>query len=106
MSFYINSYLWVIWLFAQYFFISYLSLRQSSNAALGIIWLLQLIPNWILICKYSNNLALDGFIYDFVVTCGWGVAVIVFNGKSFQWQQFAGIIFMICGIMLFKKTGV
>lgn len=92
--------------FIQYFFISYLSIRASNlktTSALFLVWLTGTIPTWTIICKYTNNVALAGYIYDFTLAVGWSLGIIIFQGKSFTIYQYVGILLMIAGIMLFKK---
>lgn len=106
MNIFVNYYIWTVTLFAQYILVTYLSLkasREQTNMSLFFVWVFSLIPNWIMICKYSNDLVLAGFIYDFIVTLGWTIGVIIFEGKSFTWSQYAGILFMVAGLLLFKK---
>lgn len=106
MNWFINHYLWVVIIFIQYFFISYLSFRASNlktTSALFLVWLTGTIPTWTIICKYANDIALAGYIYDFTLALGWTTGVIVLQDKSFTIYQYIGILLMIAGIMLFKK---
>jgi len=108
MHFIINSYLWVPIVLAQYIFIAYLSFKASKEQtfkSLFFIWCIGIIPTWTVICKYSNNLPLAGFIFDFLIVSGWGVGVIFFQGKTLGLFQYIGMILMIAGIILFKKQG-
>lgn len=106
MSWFINSYLWVVYVFIHFYVISYLSLRANNDDSwkyLIYVYLLSLIPCWTIISRYSNSLPLAGFIYDFTVTLSWAVCVSVFNSKSFSTQHYVGIAIMFTGIMVFKK---
>jgi hypothetical protein len=103
---YVNYYGWVAIVLLQYFMISYLSFRaakEQTTSSLAIVWAMGLFPHWAIICKYSENLALAGFIYDFSVTAGWAIGVVVFQGKGFTIYQYLGIMLMLSGILVFKK---
>lgn len=106
MNFIINSYLWVPIVLAQYILIAYLSFKASKEQtfkSLLLIWCIGIIPTWTTICKYSNDLARAGFIFDFLVVSGWGTGVIFFQGKTLGSFQYIGMILMIIGIILFKR---
>lgn len=108
MNFLINSYLWAPLIFLQYFLIAYLSFKASKEQtfkSLFLIWCVGIIPTWTTICKFSNDLALAGFIFDFLVVSGWGIGTIFFQGKTLGSFQYIGMILMIIGIILFKKQG-
>lgn len=106
MSAYVNYYIWVAIVLLQYVVISYLSFRaarEQTTSSLAIVWLMGLFPHWAIICKYADNLALAGFIYDFAVTAGWAIGVVLFQSKEFTIYQYVGIVLMISGILVFKK---
>ena len=60
-------------------------------------------PTWTVICKYSKDIALAGFVYDFAIAIGWILGIIAFLGKSFGIHQYIGILLMASGILVFKK---
>lgn len=104
MSWFINSHLWVLIVCAQYFFVCYLSLKASKKEIpLVIVWSVGVLPSWTIVCKYANDVALSGFVYDFAVAFGWTIGVIVFQNKSFGVYQYAGIAFMFAGLVIFKR---
>ena len=104
MSWLINSHAWSLFVFAQFFLISYLSFKaQKQELPLIVVWLTGIFPTWTIICKYSNDLVTAGFIFDFMVVLGWTLGVIVFKGKEFGAYQYLGIILMSIGILVFKK---
>lgn len=106
MEYFVNNYFWAPLVFAQYFAIAYLSTRASetkSGYALLAIWLTGILPTWTTITAYSKNIALHGYVFDFILAAGWSAGMIVFQGKSFGLFQYLGIIFMVAGLMLFKR---
>lgn len=104
MSNFINSYYWAVIVFAQYFTISYMSFKASKNNSLLIyVYLLGILPTWTIICKYAKDIALAGYVFDFVIAAGWTLGVILFNGKNFGLYQYLGIAMMVIGILIFKR---
>ena len=103
MSTFINSYSWIIIVFLHYLFISYLSFKvKNQDNLLYLIWAMSLIPMWAIICKYSNDLALTGLIYDVVVMLGWSIGIILFSNKSLSYMQYIGMVVIIIGLITFK----
>lgn len=104
MKFIIDSYLWTIVVFAQYFLISYLSFKiNKQEIPWYYVWLIGLIPTWTILCKYVNDIVMAGFIFDFLAVFGWTIAVIIFKNKELGMYQYIGIILMLFGILIFKK---
>lgn len=106
MSWLVNSYLWILFVFTQYFIIAYLSIKGSTtqnNKFLYGVYFLGILPSWTLICKYSNDIVLMGYIYDFVLALSWTLGSIIFQDKQFGIYQYVGIALMFIGIMVFKK---
>lgn len=106
MSAFVNSYAWIALVLVQYFIISYLSLRASKEQAtylFVVIWSLGLLPTWTFVVKYSANLILAGFIYDFTLAFGWVLGIIIFQGKDLTAYQYTGMGLMAAGILLFKR---
>jgi drug/metabolite transporter (DMT)-like permease len=106
MDFIINSYIWVPIVLIQTLVASYLSIKAStsgSNHILMAVWLVGIIPTWTAVTAYSKNIALHGFIFDFVHAVGWSASVVIFQNKSFTIYQYLGMTFMVAGLMLFKK---
>lgn len=106
MNFIINNYLWTVLVFAQYFTVAYLSFRaqqqQTFNSLLAV-YLVGILPTWTIITKYSKDIALMGFVFDFMIALGWSLGVVMFQGKQFGFNQYLGILLMFTGIMVFKK---
>jgi len=106
MDFFVNKYLWTPIVFLQYFFISYLSIKASetkSNHFLFAVWITGILPTWTIIASASKNIALHGYVFDFILAAGWSLGIIIFQGKSFGIFQYLGIAAMVAGLMLFKK---
>jgi len=91
-------------IFLLSFTIAFLSFKGSTNNNyLYGVYFLGILPTWTLICKYSNDLVLTGFIYDFILALSWSLNSILFQGKSFGINQYIGVGLMFMGIMVFKK---
>ena len=102
----INGYYWTILVFFQFFGVAYLSFRANNNkttSSLLLLYSVGLIPSWTIMCKYSNNIVLMGYLYDFLLAAGWTTGVIVFQNKSLCLNHYLVIILMVCGLLLFKK---
>lgn len=102
----VSSYAWILIVVAQYSTIAYLSFKANgqNNNLLIYVYLLGILPTWTILCKYSTNLSLAGYIYDFAIAFSWTIGVVFFQGKSITVYQYIGIIFMVTGIFLFKKS--
>jgi hypothetical protein len=104
MKFIIDSYLWTLIVFAQYFLISYLSFRISKQEIpFYYVWLVGIIPSWTILCRYANDIVITGFIFDFLAVFGWTAGVIIFKNKELGMYQYIGITLMLLGILIFKK---
>jgi hypothetical protein len=70
----VNSYLWVPLILGHYVLVAWLSFRvgeSRSGWSTLLLWSMGLAPYWIVVARFSNDLALAGFIYDFAVAAGW-----------------------------------
>ena len=106
MAWFINSYLWVLIVFIHFFIVSYLSLKANKEQVWKYsiyAYLLSLLPWWTLISRYSKSLPLSGFIYDFIIGLSWTICIILFDGKSFNTFHYTGLLFILTGILIFKK---
>jgi drug/metabolite transporter (DMT)-like permease len=62
-----------------------------------------LAPYWIVVTRFSDNLPLAGFIYDFAVAAGWAIGVLLFKGETFGLWQYVGVALMFAGILAFRR---
>jgi drug/metabolite transporter (DMT)-like permease len=62
-----------------------------------------LMPYWIVVARWSTDLALAGFIYDFAVAAGWAIGVLLFKGETLGPWQYLGMALMVLGILCFRK---
>ena len=100
------TYFWVPLILCHYAFVAYLSFRAQELGtwqSYGIIWLMGLAPYWILVTRFSKNLVLDGFVYDFAVASGWAIGVAILKGSGFGQTQWIGIALMFSGILIFRS---
>lgn len=106
MGAFVNSYLWVLLILGHYVLVAFLSFRvgeTKSNWGTLLLWSMGLMPYWIVVARWSNDLPLAGFIYDFAVAAGWAIGVLLFKGETLGPWQFVGVALMFAGIMAFRR---
>lgn len=86
---------------------AYTSHRWSSSGEFRwaiATYVLNLVPVWIVIARYSTNLMRDSLIYDLVLTIVFTATLLYFQSKyvTFTAMQMVGICLAILGIILFK----
>ncbi len=102
----VQSNLWILFASLQYLLVSYVAFKASktqSTSAFILMYCMVLIPTWTTVCKFSRNLVVDGFIFDFILAGSWTVMSVVFENKNFGAAQYAGILLMFSGFILFKR---
>jgi len=68
------------------------------------VWALNTLPLWAVISYYSNNLLMDGLVYDIVLTIAYTAAIIYFStGQvSFSTVQWICVGVMLISFVVFK----
>lgn len=79
-------------------------LNHSNTWELIIpMYLLQLIPMWIIISKYSKQIFRDAVIYDVLIcVCYLFTMIALGESKGLNTTQSIGVAFMIIGFLLVK----
>jgi hypothetical protein len=82
------------------------ALQTAQKIQVGVIWLCQAAGFWPILARYSNNILLDGIIYDSVVLfMFYGVMIACGAGKDFTSWQWGGTAMVLVGTGLIKFGG-
>ncbi len=100
-------YWWVLLAIALYGLYAYFSVQSNINPDnwkfVGIVWLCQCLGFWPLLARHSNNILLDGIIYDSIVLFVFYIVIIASGaGSSFTPWQWLGTGMVIIGSGLIK----
>jgi CHASE2 domain-containing sensor protein len=68
------------------------------------LWILNAVPLWIFIARYSKNILLDGLIYDSILTIAYTATVLYLSSKDshFTTLQWISLCIIILGLLAFK----
>jgi len=80
---------------------------SGENHWVVYLWLLNVVPLWAVIAKYSKNILTDGLIYDILLTVVYTATVMYMVNKtvSFNWIQICCVLIMILALIVFKIAG-
>jgi len=98
-------YLW--WIPASivlYISLAWLSVKSQEFGGV-YFWILALmpVPLWAAVTRVSENLIIDGIIYDIILLLSFMVGFIIFGVASgFSTHQYVGLVIAIFGIVLMK----
>lgn len=103
-------YWWIVLAMLLYGTYAYLSVQANNHPDqlkwVGITLACQAAGFWPLLARYSNNILLDGIIYDSVVLfMFYGVMIACGTGKDFTPCQWAGTAMVLVGTGLVKFCG-
>ena len=78
-------------------------LNQSGNnkAAWGI-WLIGIIPMWVIVSRFSKNLLFDAMLYDILLVLIYSAGIIYFGNKNLTIINYIGVGLAISGLFLVK----
>ena len=88
----------------------YAYITKKNNDSEGVFWFWCLFGYglvasgfWSIFSKFSKNILIDGFIYDFFVILSSVVTLIYLgSGENLNKIQWIGIVFVFVGIILMK----
>lgn len=100
-------YSWVALIAIFYIFSAYITIKNNS---LGGKWfwvmvMVNAMPLWALVSRYSKDIVLDAFIFDLVLVLGYSFGLLYFThtlGKLGV-TNWLGITLMFLGLFLFKR---
>lgn len=100
------KYMWIllaIIMYSGYAFTTKMNNFHQSTFWFIAMWVVGSLPLWNIISRNSNNLLVDGFIYDLVIISSYVVTMIILGeAKAFCLNQWIGVILCICGIISMK----
>lgn len=100
--------IWIPIIFLIYVVFAYLSEKSSGSEGFGrwflMLALLNAMPMWPLVSKYSKNLLFDGMLYDIVIASGYVAGIIYFTGSfsKLTWINWTGIVVALCGLLMLR----
>ncbi len=95
----------------QYWFVPVVCLSYVLTAYLSnlksfwFIWLLNMVPLWAVVNKYSKDVVYDGVVFDVTMTISYTFAILYFT-KSYGklgLSQYLGLGMSLGGLFLFKR---
>jgi len=101
------SHLWVPIVFIYYFFYNWLGWRNNQDGSskywfYGML-LCGFVQLWALVSRYSNNILLDGMIYDIIIFLTFPLTMWYLGETSnFSLQQWIGLAVVVVGFVLLK----
>jgi len=89
---------------------SYFSTKINNDAGTRWFiasWCLGLLPIWTVISKFSNNLVLDGMMFDILIFVSYAVALSIFTKTHtfFMFLQWCGFGLAIVGFFIMQLGG-
>jgi hypothetical protein len=99
----IHYFWWIPAAMIAYIAVAYISIKSQEIGGIWF-WLLWIpIPLWALVTKVSHSLLFDGILYDFFMTLGFAVGMIMFGAATgFTIIQYIGLGLAIIGLVLMR----
>ena len=103
-------YWWVLIAIVLYGLYAYFSIQTNNHPDqlkwLGLTWFCQAAGFWPILARYSNNIFLDGIIYDSIVLFVFYIVLLWCGaGKEFTMLQWMGTAMVLLGSALIKFFG-
>ena len=97
-------YIWVPILIILHLWSAKLSVDNSAgdNKAALWMWLIGLLPIWIIISRYTKNLLFDAMLYDTLLVVVYTAGIIYFGDKTLTLVNMIGIGLMFAGLVMVK----
>lgn len=61
-----------------------------------------MIPTWVMVCKYSNNVVFDAILYDLILLVSYSGFLIFLTKASLNVYNIFGLLLIFIGVVLFK----
>lgn len=99
-------------IFVYYFISAYIGCKNNTDSTHWLnskwFWITfiygALCPLWTIVSKISNNILFDAILYDITVMVSFTIGIIYFTSSKFTIYQYIGIILIIIGLIIFRKT--
>ncbi len=103
----IKSFWWVPCVIVIYLVQGYSSFRNNENNTwpgwFYLIWIVNIVPLWAFVSKYSKNIMFDGFLYDILLFFSFYTAMLFAGGSSkIDRLGWAGVLLIMVGFVLLK----
>lgn len=99
--------IWIPLLILLYVGVSWLSVK--SNNSVSSTWfillvLIQLIPGWAIVSRFSKNITIDSMLYDIILFLTCSICISLFSGQLFKFNtiQIAGFVIIIIGFIMIQ----
>ena len=96
--------LWIPIVIIYYAIYTYLSKQYNeSGSCLIPIVLINCLPVWLLVAKWSKNLIFDALLYDMLMFFVGGVTLLLCgSGNNLNLHQWIGLVLIVGGFILMK----
>jgi hypothetical protein len=101
------NHLWVPILFAYYFFYNWIGWNNNQEGSskgwfYGMLFC-GFVQIWAVVSRYSENILLDGMIYDIIIFLTFPVTMwYMGETNNFSVQQWVGLVVVVIGFLLLK----
>jgi len=103
------GYLWIIIVILTSISAGFLSYKTNISNDIRypiMLWILNIIPLWVIIAKYSKNILLDGIIYDIILIIAYTATVMYLTHKTMPLNtiQLSCVVIIILSLIIFKLS--
>ena len=100
----IPYWIWIPLLLAINVYSAKLSIVNQSGDNKAAVWmfLIGLIPLWIIVSRYSKLLLFDAMLYDTLVVIAYTVGIVYFGDKVLTSTNIVGMILIFIGLVFVK----
>jgi len=102
--------IWIPIVIIVYVFVGWLSVKNNqvdSRFWYSIFLLIQCIPMWAIVSKFSKNISFDAMAYDIILFLACNLSILYFSGDAFRFSIFqkigAGLVIMGFLMLQIKK---
>lgn len=76
--------------------------QAGNNKAAFIMWVLSLLPVWIIVSRYSKNILFDAMLYDVLIVFIYAIGLIYFGHKILSPLNYIGVGLVLLGLTFIK----
>lgn len=99
--------IWIPIVISIYIFVGWLSVKNNridSKLWYSIFILIQCIPGWALVSKWSKRVSIDALLYDTLLFLACNLSILYFSGDAFRFSIFQkiGALLVITGFVMLQ----
>lgn len=98
-----NKAIWIPIEIIVYTISAYLSTKiNASKTFLLLTWMINVLPLWVVVAKYSKNLFFDAILYDGILIVTYTIALAYFTQITLKPINMIGLLLLFIAVIMIK----